>query len=200
VKLPQREAQAAVSNFEGVDTVILYNELAYHDVLPVGFEPINGTPEPFRMAGIEEANLLLLQACVAVEELPLRQQSEDAHPLSADLARIDFKLNLVLQLLAKLTPPDKSSAAVRVRFNAIGVSFELRGVPPAVGQRGLVRIRLRGSLPQTLDMYAEITENMGAGIAARFIDPSPAVTELLQKLCFLMHRKQVAGSRKSRNS
>lgn len=189
-----------MSNFEGADTVVLYNELAYHDVLPVGFEPINGTPEPFRMAGIEEANLILLQACLAVEELPMREKGEDPHPLAADLARIDFKLNLVLQLVGKLVPPDRSAAAVRVRFNAIGVSWELSGVPPRVGQRGLVRIRLRGSLPQTLDLYAEITENMGAGITARFIDLSASVTELLQKLCFLMHRKQVAGSRKSRNA
>ena len=63
-----------------------------------------------------------------------------------------------------------------------------------------MRIRLRGSLPQTLDLFAEITENMGAGVSAQFIELSPAVSELLQKLCFLMHRKQVAGSRKTRDA
>ena len=189
-----------MSHFEGVDTVVLHNELAYRDVLPVGFEPIEGKPDAFRFAGIEESNLLLLQACVAVEELPTRDKGEDPHPLAADLARIDFKLNLVLQLLGKLVPPDRNATAVRVSFNSIGVSWELRGVPPRVGQRGLVRIRLRGSLPQTLDLYAEVTDNMGAGVSARFIDLSPSVGELLQKLCFLMHRKQVAGSRKTRDA
>ena len=189
-----------MSHFEGVDTVVLHNELAYQDVLPVGFEPVNGEPDAFRFAGIEDSNLMLLQACVAVEELPTRDKGEDPHPLAADLARIDFKLNLVLGLLGKLVPPDRGAAAVRVSFNAIGVSWELSGVPPRVGQRGLVRIRLRGSLPQTLDLYAEITENMGAGISARFIELSPSLTELLHKLCFLMHRKQVAGSRKSRDA
>ncbi len=188
-----------MSHFEGVDTVVLHNELAYHDVLPVGFEPLTGAPDAFRRAGIEESNLLLLQATVAMLEQPDREKAEDPHPLAADLARIDFKLNLVLQLLGKLVPPDRSAAAVRIAFNAQGASWEQRGVPPRVGQRGLVRVRLRGALPQTLDIYAEITENAGAGVSATFLDLSPAVTELVQKLCFLMHRKQVAGSRKTRN-
>ena len=185
--------------YEGVDTVVLHNELAYHDVLPVGFEPINGQPEPFRMAGIEESNLLLLQACVAVEEHPLRDKGEDSHPLASELARLDFKLNLLLQMVGTLVNQAPAIEAVPVQFNAVGASWQARGAPPRVGSQGLLHIRLRGALVQTLDLYAEITASEAGAVSAKFLKMPQPAADLIQQLCFLRHRKQVAGSRKSRN-
>jgi hypothetical protein len=185
--------------FEGVDTVVLHNELAYHDVLPVAWEPLEPPPDAFRLAGLEEANLLLLRACVAVEEHPARDKHEDLHPLAHELARLDFKLNLVLHLLATLVDRDVQGNPVPVQFNALGASWQASGAPPALGSRGLLRIRLRGSLPQSLDLYGEITENQGGGMSAKFLSMTPTVAELIQQLCFLKHRKQVAVTRSARN-
>jgi hypothetical protein len=185
--------------FEGVDTVVLHNELAYHDVLPVAWEPVDRPPDAFRLAGLEEANVLLLRACVAVEEYPARDKHEDLHPLAHELARLDFKLNLVLHLLATLVDRDSPGNPVPVQFNALGASWKAADKPPALRSRGLLRIRLRGSLPQSLALYAEITENQGGGMSANFLGMTPTVAELIQQLCFLKHRKQVAVTRNSRN-
>jgi hypothetical protein len=87
---------------DGVDTVVLDNELAYQDVLPVQWMTLWEPPDRFELLGLEEANLLLLQACIAVEEHPARDKNEDLGPLAGEIARLDFKLNLVMQLLAKL--------------------------------------------------------------------------------------------------
>ena len=49
--------------YEGVDTVVLYDQLAYHDVLPVQWLRLPSPPDRFELIGIEEANLVLLHAC-----------------------------------------------------------------------------------------------------------------------------------------
>jgi hypothetical protein len=185
--------------FEGVDTVVLHDELAYHDILPVVWEPLAQAPDAYRLASLEETNVLLLRACVAVEEHPARDKHEDLNPLASELARLDFKLNLVLHLLATLVERATPGNPVPVQFNALGASWQERGTPPALRSRGLLRIRLRGSLPQSLDLYAEITENQGGGMSAIFVSLPPVVGELIQQLCFLKHRTRVAGSRNSRN-
>ncbi len=127
---------------EGVDTIVLYNELAYHDVLPVEWHQREHPFSRFELNSLEEANLLLLQACAAIEEHPIRDQGEDPGPLAGEIARLDFKLNLVLQLLAKLVLKDRMPAATTIQFNAHGASWTALGAPPAAGTRGVLRIHL----------------------------------------------------------
>ncbi len=123
--------------FEGVDTVVLRNELAYHDTLPVRWEPLARPLDAFRLGTLEEANVLLLQACVAVEEHPLRDKNEDLHPLANELARLDFKLNLLLQMVGTLVNQAPASDAVPVQFNALGrVLAGARRGRRAVGSAG----------------------------------------------------------------
>jgi hypothetical protein len=85
--------------FDGVDTVVLYDQLAYHDVLPVQWLALPAPPDRFELIGLEESNILLLQACISVEEHPARDQNEDLGPLAGEIARLDFKLNMIMQLL-----------------------------------------------------------------------------------------------------
>jgi len=185
--------------YEGVDTVVLHNELAYHDILPVHWQALARPPNRFTLGSMDEANILLLQACIAVEEQPLRDKNDDLHPLANELARLDFKLNLLLQLVGSLVGRVQSTDPVPVQFNALGASWQVRGVAPAVGDQGLLQIRLHGALVQTLDLYAQVTASENGAVSATFFEMAPAVGELMQQLCFLRHRKQVAGARKSRN-
>lgn len=186
--------------YEGIDTVVLHNELACHGTMPLEWEPLSAAPDPFRLSGLEEGNLLLLQACVAVEEHPVREKNEEMTPLASELARLDFKLNLVVQLLGTLVATRSAAAPTPMRFNATGASWQLRGAPPARGAKGILKIQLRSSLPQTLNLFAEITSVDERQVSARFLQLPEAVGELIQRLCFLQHRKQVAGARKSRKS
>jgi hypothetical protein len=117
--------------YEGVDTVVLDNELAFQDVLPVQWMAMWEPPDRFELLGLEEANLLLLQACVAVEEHPARDPNEDLGPLAGEIARLDFKLNLVMQLLAKLVAKDRMPPATPILFN--GQDAAARRSRPAAG-------------------------------------------------------------------
>ncbi len=183
---------------EGVDTIVLYNELAYHDVLPVAWRSREPPLSGFERTGLEESNLVLLQACVAMQEQPARDHGEDAGPLANELARLDFKLNLVLQLLGKLVLRDRMPAATSVQFNAHGASWTAIGPVPVPGERGVLRIHLHESLPQPLEVAAAISAVEGSLVRAHFEDLPDAVGEQIQRLAFLCHRRDVADARKSR--
>jgi hypothetical protein len=184
--------------YEGVDTVVLYDELAYDDALPVQWQPSAGPRDRFELAGLEEANMLLLQACVAMEEHPARDKNEDLGPLAGELARMDFKLNVVLQLLSRLVHREPMPAACPIQFNALGASWTPPGSPPAIGSHGLLRVQLRSSLPQPLELPADVESVEGATVMVRFSDVSESVAELIQRLAFLRHRRHIAGVRKAR--
>ena len=186
--------------YEGADTVVLYEELAYNDVLPVQWQPLSRTLDRFEMIGIDEANLLLLQACVAVEEHPARDKNEDLEPLAGELARLDFKLNLVLQLLSKLVAPERLAAPTPIQFNALGASWAAIGPAPQPGQRGLLRVQLRSSLPQPLELLADVASVSGTTVQVKFHDLPEGTVELIQKLAFLRHRRQIADARKARGA
>jgi Atypical PilZ domain, cyclic di-GMP receptor len=184
--------------YEGVDTVVLYDELAYHDVLPVQWKPLPRPLDRFELIGMDESNTLLLQACIAVEEHPARDKDEDLGPLAGELARLDFKLNLVLQLLGKLVSPERISAPTSIQFNAIGASWTALGQTPPVGEQGMLRLQLRSSLPQPLELPAEIIAVAGSTVRVRFPELSDGNVALIQKLAFLRHRRDIADARKAR--
>lgn len=186
--------------FEGGDTVVLDDELAFHDVLPIAWEPTGEHLEPFRLAGLDDNNKLLLQACVAMEEHPQREKGEELGPLSAEIARLDFKLSLVLQLLGRLVSSETMAPASRIAFNALGATWSCPKPPAglAVGDHGLLRIQLRSSLPQLLEIPSQVVAVREGEVRLRFTRVSEAVAEALQRLSFLRHRRWVAEGRKSR--
>jgi hypothetical protein len=172
--------------YEDAETVVLDNELAYQDVLPVQWMAMWEPPDRFDLLGLEEANLLLLQACVAVEEHPARDKNEDLGPLAGEIARLDFKLNLVM-------PP-----ATSILFNSLGASWTCIGQTPPVGGHGLLRVQLRSSLPQPLELPAQCIAVEGSLAKVKFPGLSAGVAELIQRLAFVRHRRHIADARKAR--
>jgi hypothetical protein len=67
---------------------------------------------------------------------------------------------------------------------------------PEIGAHGLLRVQLRSSLPQPLELPAEVIAVDGQEIKVKFTRLSEAVVELIQKLAFLRHRRHVADARK----
>jgi len=193
-----KDGQARDSGYDGADTIVLYDELAYQDVLPVQWQASARPRDRFQLAGIDEANALLLQACIAMEEHPAREKTEDLGPLAGEIARMDFKLSLVLQLLSRLVQREPMPPPCPIQFNALGASWTPAGALPAVGAQGLLRIQLRSSLPQPLELPAEVAGVEEGTAKIRFLDPPESVAELIQRLAFLRHRRQIAGVRKAR--
>ena len=58
-----------------------------------------------------DRNLRVLQACDALEEHGQTEKSDDESPHSADLMRLDFKLNLLLDLAGQLLAAEPAARA-----------------------------------------------------------------------------------------
>ena len=70
-----------------------------------------------------------------------------------------------------------------------------------MGEQGLLDIYLRDSLPQPLTLIANITHVSADGqVQATFSPPGEAAADLIEKLAFRRHRRQVAGVRQPRRS
>jgi hypothetical protein len=185
--------------YEGVDTVVLHDELAWEESLPVAFRPLAAAPEPSRLALLHERNLRVLQVCSAIEEQGAIENPDEAGLQSADILRIEAKLNLLLDLMGQLlAAQNPRPPAVLLRFNALGARWR-SAAPPQKGAQGLLEIWLRDSLPQPLTLVTHITTVAADGsITASFAPPGDAIADLIEKLAFRRHRRQVAGSRQPR--
>jgi hypothetical protein len=187
--------------YEGIDTVVLHNELACQDHLPVLFRGLSRPPPIAETAALTERNIRTLQVCAMLEEQGALEKSEEKSLHSADMLRLEAKLNLVLDLLGQvLAAQTPRPAPVPIRFNALGATW-MSQKPPRPGELGLLEIYLRDSLPQPLVLLANVTSVSTDGqVKATFAPPGEVTADLLEKLAFRRHRRQIAGVRQPRRS
>jgi Atypical PilZ domain, cyclic di-GMP receptor len=187
--------------YEGVDTVVLQNELAYQDVLPVGWRPLAAAPDLPLVTRLADGNIRVLQVCAAIEEQGAVEKKDEKSPHSADLMRLEVKMNLLLDLMGQLLASSHSRPpATGIRFNALGAVWK-SSTPMRVGERGLLEVHLRDSLPQPLTLIATVTHVSAEGeVRAAFAPPGEVVADLIEKLAFRRHRRQVADARQPRRS
>lgn len=183
------------------DTVVLYDELAYEDVMPLMWQSLDAKVDPVLAASYEDANLNLLHACTAMDEPQslTREKQDESLPLAAELTRLDFKLTLLLDLVAQLASRDlQRPAPTRVRFNALGATFTPASTL-AVGTEGVLHLYLRPTLPRPLSFPARVSGRDPDGrTRVRFHPLSDSVADLVEKLAFRRHRRHVAEVRRPR--
>src|SRR5487761_1829194 len=149
--------------FDGADTVVLYEELAFQDVLPVLWRAAPG---------------------------PL-----DAD--AADLMRLERKMNLLLVLVGQILATNRPRpAAASVRFNALGAVWRSTPPLPEAGAQGVLEVHLHDCLAQPLRLPGRVTNVTPDGnVKARFLPLGEAVADLIEKMAFRRHRRQIAGTR-----
>ena len=185
--------------YDGRDTIVMFDKLAYEDLLPLRFTPQAGPPEEVAAHQLADGNLRVLQACDALEEHGKLEKADDESPHSADIQRLDFKLNLLLdlagQLLAASRPRIESTA---VRFNAMGASWRTT-TPLAIGTHGITEITLRELVVQPLKLPSQVVSGGAAGeTRVRFVALGETVADHIEKLVFRRHRRQIADARRPR--
>jgi hypothetical protein len=186
--------------YEGLDTVVLYEELAYEDVLPVVWRTHTEQFDPSMIGSYQDRNLRVLQAMAALEEHGQTDKADENSPHHADLVRLDLKMNLILdmvgQLLAASRPRPRPSA---IRSNALGAVWQGHAPHPQMGDQGVLEVYLRDCIADPLRLVGRITSVGPDGrIKARFIPPGESISDLLEKLAFRKHRRQVAVAKHPR--
>jgi len=185
--------------YEGRDTVVIYEKLAYEDLLPVLWRPLTEPVSDMTAKRLAESNLRVLQACDALEEHGKTEKPDDESPHSADIMRLDFKLNLLLDLVGQLLAASQPRARpLPIRFNAMGAVWK-PAEPLAVGTHGILEITMKDLIVQPLHLPAEIVAGAGRDEArARFLGLGETVADHIEKLVFRRHRRKIAGSRQQR--
>jgi hypothetical protein len=186
--------------YDGSDTIVLYEELAYQDVLPMAWRPLPDSLDADLSAVFGESNVRVLQSCAAIEEHGHIEKQDENAPHAADLLRIDLKVNLLLDLVGRILANNQPRpSAAMIRFNALGATW--RGIAPfpKVGTQGTLEIYLRDCLPEPLRLIGRVTNVSAEGeVKARFLPPGEATADLLEKLSFRRHRRHIAGTRQPR--
>ena len=183
--------------FDGSDTVVLYDELAYEEVLPVSWNPQAGSVDAAVAASFTERNVRLLQALAAIEDHGVSDKPDES---AADLTRLDFKINLLLDLVGQLVVANRPRPAPSpIRFNAQGAVWHTAMPLPLAGRPGIMEIHLRDFLAEPLRLMGTLTKVTDTGeVTARFGPVGEPLADLLERLIFRHHRRQVAGIRQPR--
>lgn len=189
--------------YEGVDTVVLEDELAYEDVLPVAWRPLREPLDAIALASLTDRNVKMLQVCAAIEEHGPVDKQDEKSPHAADFQRLEVKMNLVIDLLGQiLAASNPRPRPTSVRFNALGCTWRVvDGIPPLANSQGILDIYLRECLAQPLSLVARVQSVSPEGLVkASVVPPGEATADLIEKLAFRRHRRQVAGVRQPRRA
>jgi hypothetical protein len=186
--------------FDGADTVVLYEELAFQDVLPVIWRQMPNSADRDMAAGFTERNLQVLQAWDAIDEHGPVEKADENAPYAADIIRLDLKLNLLLDMVGQILAANRPRpTVVPVRFNALGGMWRGTAPLPEAGEQGVAEIYLHDCLVQPLRLPGRVTNVTPDGhVKVRFAPVGEAVADLIEKLAFRRHRRQIAGSRQPR--
>jgi hypothetical protein len=183
-----------------VPDAFLGDGLIFEELLPLGFAE-GPLPQGLELARLNADNHQLLGAEASLEEVRVAEalSKEESPALVHELQRLEYKLNVLLRLMADLVA--RSSAippAQPTRLGSRGLEWTGAAAPTA-GITGLLSLYINPALPQPLRIPCEVAgERAEAGqrvAQLKFAGLSESVTELLQKLIFRHHRRLIAGAR-----
>ncbi|WP_293388440.1 PilZ domain-containing protein [Nevskia sp.] len=174
----------------------LGDALSYDAAMPVSWTPLVALPGAVRLEQFNEDNLRVLAAVALLDEQRgSGTAADESSPIDAEIARLNQKLNLVIDLLGFLVSQNAPAAeARRVRLSWQGLVFS--GEQP-LGDIGLVSLRLNRSVPQPLVWPARIVHVDGDECHARFEAFGDALQTALERHVFLRHRRAIAGIRRT---
>ena len=114
-----------------------------------------------------------------------------------DIARLDLKVNLLLDMVGQLlVQSHPRPRATSIRFNALGAVWQGTSPAPVLGNQGVLEVYLRDCIAEPLRLVGRIASISPDGrVKARFIPPGEHIADLLEKLAFRKHRRQVAGAK-----
>ncbi len=173
--------------------------LCYQDLIPVQWELLERPLDEAQRQRQQHDNALLLQGLLMVDEQPVIEHDEELSALSQELQRIDHKLNLVLELLSQTLRSWRNLPdPVAVRITSGGVQWE-SGEELPEGAAILLKLYMSPVFPNPFIVGGTVqpthTEGERSWSTVRFGPLDAQVLELLEKVVFRQHRRQIARQR-----
>ena len=176
---------------------LLDQSLAYEGEIALEWRVRSEPAAAGHLERLNAANERALRLLAVLEEHHSDTSEEQAS--GHDLARLEFKINLILELVGGwLAQQRHQPAPISARLSSRAVRWRSLDAPaPTVA--GEVILYLHAALPYPLQLPAVIY-SAGEMVEARFEGLSETLAELLEKTIFRRHRRQVALSRPVRET
>jgi hypothetical protein len=177
----------------------LQDTLIYEDELPLRWQVRSDQRHSESMTRIAEKNERLLRSINLLAEQG-HERSEEEGEHEAALVRLETKVDLLLDLFSRigLEAGGQPPSAI-IRLSAQGMEWLSEGEVPAEGQMIWVWLYLEPRLPEAVQFPAQIlgveTEGPQHKVLARFESLGEGAQNLLEKMIFRHHRRQVAQQR-----
>jgi len=172
--------------------------LCYEASLPFAWRALDAVPDAAHLAYWNEYNEVALRGMAGLDEFS--NQSPDEHGAQGhELSRLEFKVNLVLDLVGQLLAQQLIlPETVWLKIGARGVTWSSLEAP-ALATPLLLQIYLTPNYPRPLELPATVVNHevqaVGARCTAAFVGCSEPVQDWLEKLIFRHHRRSIAHTR-----
>ncbi|GAP65255.1 hypothetical protein MBSD_n0544 [Mizugakiibacter sediminis] len=170
--------------------------IAYEGALPLAWTPQAQAPAGAELARLFETDLTVLGVVAARDERHRAEAAEDGVP-SPELAWIDAKLNLLLELVGALLARERTPPPPRaLRLNSHGVAWE-DAAPPPSGAHGIVALHLDACPAVPLRLPGRVAPRAPheRRCVVLFHELPAPLREALERLVFRDHRRRIAEAR-----
>jgi hypothetical protein len=184
---------------DGDDASQFGEGLIYEDSIPISWRELGQDLSPAQIVKTHQSNERVLRCFASLEEYRTDAADEEHGHVAHELSRLEFKMNLLLDMVARLLVEHVATpAAVPVRMSGVGIRWQSPAAP-AVGSVLSVDIYLNQAYPSPITLYGEVTAvtpaDGGFQIELRYQEMSETVRSWIEKMIFRHHRRQVAHAR-----
>jgi hypothetical protein len=166
--------------------------LALEESLPLRWR-VAETPVAAPAASL--ANEETLRVILSFDEHHVEASDENPEFVQ-DLQRLESKINLILELVSQVLARQlQLPEALPVRLSAHEIEWQTVSAP-ATGSSVLVEIYVCPRYPRPLFLPATVQGFAGGRVRAVFDDLGESVQDLVEKLIFRHHRRQIAATRR----
>lgn len=177
--------------------------LSFTDNISITWKAVNYKPDDSHLALVNESNEAFLRSVSAISEFS-KDASEDSPAISQEIARLDLKLNLLLDLVSQLIYqqldiPEMSQVTVSSKdVEWLGEDL------PEPGSTVFVQVYIQRGTPKPLCFYGEVvsdSNDIDSGCArVSYVGLSGSAKAWLDKLIFRHHRREVAFKKSNKSS
>ncbi len=166
------------------------------DLLPVAWRAQSASDDPEYLVNLQVTNQAVLQTILSLDEHHPELEEEPAE-VAVELQRLEFKLNLVLDLLGQVLSKQLDlPARVPVRLASGHIEWKC-ATAPAPGTKVLVEVYLSPHYPRALVLPGIAHAATRPDFAQVVLhDLGKPVQDALEKLIFRNHRRRVAVARR----
>lgn len=172
--------------------------LSFSDNISVNWSAVDSLPDDAQLTKVNESNETFLRAVSALGSMGSDSSEEDA-AVSQEIARLDLKVNILLDLVSQLI---YAQLDIPSRTQVTISSDQLEwctSEPPQTGDYVFMEVYVQHGTPKPLCFYGEIIsspqEHANGSARVNYFGLSSAAKGWLEKLIFRHHRREVAYRR-----